>query len=60
MKLIDHNPSICHLSCDFLCFLTYFYPSGHDAEDISKIILRQPLFVVCVMNQNTYPKPKLR
>jgi|GEM_PF-6217121 len=29
MKMIGHDHFICH----FPCFLTYFYPTGHDVPE---------------------------
>ena len=33
MKMIGHDHFICHLIVIFPCFLTYFYPTGHDVPE---------------------------
>ncbi len=33
MKMIGHDHFICHSYCHFPCFLTYFYPTGHDVPE---------------------------
>ena len=33
MKMIGHDHFICILIVIFPCFLTYFYPTGHDVPE---------------------------